>query len=36
MRYWLCGDQEAGKCFLGDSAEILSNEAWQDVKREGM
>lgn len=33
MRYWLCDDQEAGKCFLGDSAEILSNEAWQDVKR---
>ena len=36
MRYWLCDDQEAGKCFLGDSAEILSNEAWQDVKREGV
>ena len=36
MRYWLCGDLEAGKCFLGDSAEMLSNEAWQDVKREGM
>ena len=36
MRYWLCGDQEAGKCFLGDSAEILSNEAWQNVKREGI
>ena len=36
MRYWLCDDQEAGKCFLGDSAEILRNEAWQDVKREGM
>lgn len=34
--YWLCGDEEAGKCFLGDSAEILGNEAWQDVKREGM
>ena len=35
MRYWLCGDQEAGKCFLGDTAEILSNASWQDVKRKG-
>jgi hypothetical protein len=36
MCYWLCGDQEAGKCFFGDSAEILRNEAWQDVIRKGM
>lgn len=36
MCYWLCDDQEAGKCFLGDSAEILGNKAWQDVKREGV
>lgn len=36
MRYWLCGDQEAGKCFLGDSAELLGNESWQDIKRKGL
>jgi len=36
MCYWLCGDQEAAKCFLGDNAEILGNEAWQDIKRKGL
>lgn len=36
MRYWLCGDKEAGKCFTGTSAEILSNKGWQNVKRSGM
>lgn len=33
MRYWLCGDTEAGKCFVGPDAEILNNESWQDVSR---
>ena len=33
MRYWLCGDAEAGRCFFGEEAEILSNSSWQDVKR---
>ncbi|MBR3021174.1 MAG: hypothetical protein IKH59_02270 [Bacteroidaceae bacterium] len=33
MRYWLCGDKEAGKCFVGNDAEILTNSSWQDVKR---
>ena len=36
MRFWLCGDEEARKCFFGDHAEILGNEAWQDVKRENI
>lgn len=35
MRYWLCGDTEAKKCFVGRKAEILSNNSWQDVKRKG-
>ena len=33
MRFWLCDDAEAGKCFLGPNAEILHNESWQDVNR---
>ena len=36
MRYWLSGDTVAGKCFIGDSAEILGNEAWQDMKRKDL
>ena len=36
MRYWLCGDKEAAKCFIGTSAEILSNGSWQDVRRTGL
>ena len=36
MRYWLCGDTEAGKCFVGPDAEILNNESWQDVSRINM
>ena len=36
MRYWLCGDQEAGKCFVGNDAEILTNSSWQDVKRKSL
>ena len=35
MRYWLCGDTEAKKCFVGRKAEILNNNRWQDVKRSG-
>ena len=35
MRYWLCADAEAEKCFVGKKAEILSNNSWQDVKRNG-
>ena len=34
MRYWLCGDREAGKCFVGKDAEIIGNKDWQDVKRD--
>ncbi|MEE3488366.1 MAG: alpha/beta hydrolase [Bulleidia sp.] len=30
--YWLQGDEEAGKAFFGDSAEILTNPNWQDVR----
>lgn len=36
MRYWLFGDTVAAKCFIGNDAEILTNEGWRDVKREGM
>lgn len=32
MMYHLQGDEEAGKAFLGDSAEILNNTNWQDVQ----
>lgn len=35
MRYWLCADTEAKKCFVGKKAEIFSNNSWQDVKRNG-
>ena len=35
MRYWLCGDSEARKCFVGRKAEILSNNNWQDLERKG-
>lgn len=30
--YYLKGDKEAGKAFLGKEAEILSNENWQDIR----
>lgn len=33
MLYQLAGDQEAAKAFAGNSAEILSNENWQDVQK---
>ena len=29
--YWLQGDEEAGKAFFGENAEIKTNENWQDV-----
>lgn len=32
MLYHLQGDEEAGKAFLGENAEILYNANWQDVK----
>ena len=31
--YHLRGDEEAGKVFFGDSAEILNNANWQDVEK---
>lgn len=31
--YWLQGDQEAGKAFFGECAEILSNPCWQDLEK---
>ena len=33
MRYHLQGDQEAGKAFLGEEAEILTNSNWQDIEK---
>ena len=30
--YWLKGDKEAGKAFLGASPEIKNNKRWQDVE----
>ncbi|MCI5648315.1 MAG: alpha/beta hydrolase [Fusicatenibacter sp.] len=31
--YLLKDDQEAGKVFLGENAEILKNENWQDIEK---
>ena len=31
--YWLQGDQEAGKVFVGEGSEILSNPCWQDLEK---
>lgn len=31
--YQLQGDEEAGKVFIGENAEILSNSNWQDVEK---
>lgn len=36
MRYWLCGDAEAARCFEGDNAEMFSNSQWQDVKHKNL
>lgn len=33
MLYHLQGDQEAGKVFLGEDAEILTNSGWQDIEK---
>lgn len=33
MLYQLQGDAEAGTVFIGDNAEILKNEGWQDVEK---
>lgn len=33
MLYHLYGDEEAGKAFIGESAEILINSSWQDVEK---
>ena len=33
MRCHLQGDQEAGKVFLGENAEILGNPNWQDIEK---
>ncbi|MBQ7824460.1 MAG: hypothetical protein IJ338_09900 [Bacteroidaceae bacterium] len=30
--YWLNGDEDAGKAFFGENAEILSNKNWQDIQ----
>lgn len=30
--YWLQGDEEAGKAFIGDSSEIMNNDLYQDQK----
>jgi pimeloyl-ACP methyl ester carboxylesterase len=32
FEYWLKDDREAGKVFLGEDAELLSNARWQDVR----
>ncbi len=31
--YYLKGDEEAGKVFIGEDAEILSNQNWTDVEK---
>lgn len=33
MLYHLQNDEEAGKSFIGDNAEILSNANWQDIEK---
>lgn len=33
MLYHLQNDEEAGKVFLGDDAELLSNSNWQDIEK---
>lgn len=32
FEYWLKNDQEAGKVFIGEEAELLHNDRWQDVR----
>jgi hypothetical protein len=33
MLYQLTGDEEAGAVFVGENAEILHNDNWQDVEK---
>lgn len=33
FRYWLQGDEEAGRAFVGETAEIMENALYQDVQR---
>lgn len=33
MLYHLQKDEEAGKAFIGENAEILSNVNWQDIEK---
>lgn len=33
MLYHLKGDEEAGKAFIGENAEILNNVNWQDIEK---
>ena len=33
--YWLNDDEDAGKAFFGENAEIYSNKNWQDVRTNG-
>ncbi len=33
MLWQLCGDEEAAEVFIGEAAEILHNNNWQDVEK---
>lgn len=33
MLYQLKDDEEAGKVFIGEDAELLNNKNWQDVEK---
>ncbi len=33
MLYWLKGDTDAGKAFIGENADILNNSNWQDIEK---
>ena len=33
MLYHLQGDEEAAGVFVGDNAEILTNNGWQDIEK---
>ena len=32
FEYWLKGDNDAGKAFIGEDAELLHNDRWQDAR----
>lgn len=36
MCYWLKGDSQAGKCFVGSNPELMSNKAWSDTKKKNL